>query len=99
MRVIAVNIVFRLYEVFSLKEKRSIRRKVIERLKNKFNISIAGTGSMDSLTTLEIGFSAVSNDYKHLDEIYQNVINFIESNFMLELVDVEKEFLCEKDIF
>ena len=39
------------------------------------------------------GFSAVSNDYKHLDEIYQNVINFIESNFMLEIVDVEKEFL------
>lgn len=93
MRVIAVNIVFRLYEVFSLKEKRSIRRKVIERLKNKFNISIAEIGSMDSLTTLEIGFSAVSNDYKHLDEIYQNVINFIESNFMLEIVDVEKEFL------
>ncbi len=93
MRVIAVNINFRLYEVFSLKEKRSIKRKVIERIKNKFNISIAETGSMDSLTTLEISFSAVSNDYKHLDEIYQNVINFIESNFMLEIVDAEKEFL------
>ena len=78
---------------YSLKEKRSIRRKVIERLKNKFNISIAETGSMDSLTTLEIGFSAVSNDYKHLDEIYQNVINFIESNFTLEIVDVDKEFM------
>lgn len=93
MRVIAVNINFRLYEVYSLKEKRSIKRKVIERIKNKFNISIAETGSMDSLTTLEISFSAVSNDYKHLDEIYQNVINFIESNFMLEIVDVQKEFL------
>lgn len=93
MRVIAVNINFRLYEVFSLKEKRSIKRKVIERIKNKFNISIAETGSMDSLTTLEISFSAVSNDYKHLDEIYQNVINFIESNFMLEIVDVQKDFL------
>ena len=93
MRVIAVNIIFRLYEVFSLKEKRSIKRKVIERIKNKFNISIAETGSMDSLTTLEISFSAVSNDYKHLDEIYQNVINFIESNFMFEIVDVQKEFL------
>ena len=93
MRVIAVNIIFRLYEVYSLKEKRSIKRKVIERIKNKFNISIAETGSMDSLTTLEISFSAVSNDYKHLDEIYQNVINFIESNFMLEIVDDQKEFL------
>ena len=93
MRVIAVNIIFRLYEVYSLKEKRSIKRKVIERIKNKFNISIAETGSMDSLTTLEISFSEVSNDYKHLDEIYQNVINFIESNFMLEIVDVQKEFL------
>ena len=93
MRVIAVNIIFRLYEVYSLKEKRSIKRKVIERIKNKFNISIAETGSMDSLTALEISFSAVSNDYKHLDEIYQNVINFIESNFMLEIVDVQKEFL------
>lgn len=93
MRVIAVNIIFRLYEVYSLKEKRSIKRKVIERIKNKFNISIAETGGMDSLTTLEISFSAVSNDYKHLDEIYQNVINFIESNFMLEIVDVQKEFL------
>ncbi len=93
MRVIAVNIIFRLYEVYSLKEKRSIKRKVIERIKYKFNISIAETGCMDSLRTLEISFSAVSNDYKHLDEIYQNVINFIESNFMLEIVDVQKEFL------
>lgn len=93
MRIIAVDIIFRLYEVFSLKEKRSIRKKLIDRLKNKFNISIAETGNMDSLSTLEIGFSAVSNDYKHLEEIYQNVINFIESNFMLEIVDVQKEFL------
>ena len=93
MRVIAVNIIFRLYEVFSLREKRSIKRKVIERIGGRFNISIAETGSMDSLTTLEISFSAVSSDYKHLDEIYQNVINFIESNFMLEIVDVQKEFL------
>lgn len=92
MKVIAVCFLFRLYDVFSLKDKRSIRKSLIDRLKNKFNISVSETGHMDDINLLEISFCAVSNDYTQLEKVHSSVMNFIESQFMLELVSEEKEF-------
>lgn len=93
MKVIAVTLLFRLHEVFSLKDKRSIKKKLMDRLKNKFNIAVSETAHMDDINLLEISFCAVSNDYTQLEKVHSSVMNFIESTFMLELIREEKEFL------
>lgn len=93
MKVIAVTLLFRLSDTFSLKDKRSIRKKLIDRLKNKFNISVSETDHMDDINLLEISFCAVSNDYKQLEKVHSSVMNFIESQFMLELLREEKDYL------
>lgn len=77
----------------SLKDKRRLVRSLIERLKNKFNISVAEIGAQDSWNRCEIGITCVSNEAAHADSMLATVINFIESNGWLEITDYSTELV------
>ena len=82
----------RLPENGSLKGKRQVSRSVIERVKNRFNVSIAEVEDQDLWQSLTLGISCVSNSAPHANEILSKVVNFIENNgFDAELVDYEIE--------
>ena len=84
----------RLPENGSLKGKRQVSRSIIERVKNRFNVSIAEVGDQDRWQTLTLGVSCVSNSGPHANEILSKVVNFIENNkFDAELVDYEIEIV------
>ena len=84
----------RLAENDSLKGKRQVSRSIIERVKNKFNVSIAEVEGQDHWRTLTLGISCVSNSAPHANEILSKVVNFIENNrFDAELVDYQIEIL------
>lgn len=72
----------------SLKDKRQISRSIIDRVKHRFNVSIAEIDTQDILQTLTIGFSIVSGDLSHLKKSIDTVIIYIEENILAELVDV-----------
>ncbi|KAB3534834.1 DUF503 domain-containing protein [Alkaliphilus pronyensis] len=82
-----------LFEVNSLKEKRHIIKSVIERVKGRFNVSIAEVGELDKWQVSEIGFSCVSNSRKHADEIINSVIKFIERDGRFDITDYDVEVL------
>ncbi len=82
-----------LYGVGSLKEKRHIVKSVIERVKARFNVSIAEVGEMDKWQIAEVGFSCVSNSRRHVDEILNNVIKFMERDGRFEISSQEVEIL------
>lgn len=82
-----------LYEVGSLKEKRHIVKSVLERVKTRFNVSIAEVGEMDKWQIAEIGFSCVSNSKRHTDEVLNNVIKFIERDGRFEVSACDVEIL------
>lgn len=84
----------RLAENDSLKGKRQVSRSIIERVKNKFNVSIAEVEDQDRWQILTLGVSCVSNSAPHANEILSKVVNFIENNrFDAELVDYQIEIL------
>ena len=84
----------RLPENGSLKGKRQVSRSIIERVKNKFNVSIAEVEGQDLWQALTLGISCVSNSAPHANEILSKVVNFIENNgFDAELVDYEIEII------
>ena len=84
----------RLAENDSLKGKRQVSKSIIERVKNKFNVSIAEIDDQDRWQTLTLGISCVSNSAPHANEILSKVVNFIENNrFDAELVDYQIEIL------
>jgi len=75
----------------SLKDKRQVRRSLIEKTRHKFNVSIAETEAQDILQTLIIGVAVVSGDPKHREKSLDEVIRFMENNADAELMGVEEE--------
>lgn len=65
---------------FSLKDKRQIIKSIIERLKARYNASIAEVDLNDTWKNAVIGVSCVSNDAKHIDSMLNNIVNFVEND-------------------
>ncbi|MBN2125532.1 MAG: DUF503 domain-containing protein [Deltaproteobacteria bacterium] len=83
----------RLQDNHSLKGKRKIVRSIVDRVRNKFNVSIAEIGSNDVWQRIELGLSTVANDRRHVDASLSHVLGYIESLYLAEIVDTRMEIL------
>lgn len=78
----------------TLKEKRTIVKSVVERLRNTFNASVAELDDLDSAGVGTIGAAVLSNDSRHADEQAQAIIAAVEDwRLDAELIDVEVELI------
>lgn len=66
--------------VRSLKEKRSILKSIIARLRQEFNLSVAEIDSNDSWEAAVIGLAAIGNDSRYLHSVLQRAVDWIETN-------------------
>ena len=62
----------------SLKDKRRVVRSVRDRVRRRFNVSVAEVGSQDSWQVVILGVACVSNDARRADSVLQKVIRFID---------------------
>lgn len=85
------RVVLSIDEAFSLKEKRHILKSIVERLRSRFNASVAEVGLNDKWKNAMIGISCVSNEAGHADSMMANVVNFIENDGRVVLVDYSTE--------
>jgi len=65
----------------SLKEKRSIVKSIIKKLRNRYNASVAEISGLDKWQYAGIGISVISIDRIIIEKIHSNIINFIENNY------------------
>ncbi|WP_461206561.1 DUF503 domain-containing protein [Clostridium sp. DL1XJH146] len=79
--------------VHSLKEKRMIVKSIINKVKHRFNVSIAEVDAQDYHQTIIIGIACVSNSTRHADSELQTVISFIENNSDAVMEKTEIEIL------
>lgn len=77
----------------SLKDKRRVIKSLKERLKHRFNISIAEVGATESIQQAIIGAAMVSNDSQHVQETLTKVVNFMNNDVRAELMHYEIEML------
>lgn len=75
----------------SLKDKRSVIKSIMERLRHRFNISIAETSYQDNLRRAELGFAAVSNEIAYLERLMDKIINYIENDGRVEIESMERD--------
>jgi len=75
----------RIPECGSLKEKRSVLKRIIHRTQNEFNVSIAEVGDNDLWKRARIGFSVVGNDRPTINAKMDHILRFIDR---LELAGV-----------
>jgi hypothetical protein len=87
------EITMHLRQVRSLKGKRRVVRQVIDRCRSRFEVSIAETGSNDSLREALIGFSFVSNDSRNVVSTVDRVLSFIQDLHLAEVVQAEREVI------
>lgn len=75
----------------SLKYKRRILKSLTEKLRNKFNISVAEVGDSEKWQTASLGISTVSNSGYRIDNVLDNVMRFIETDGRVEIIRHYKE--------
>jgi uncharacterized protein len=75
----------------SLKGKRSVVRRIKERVKNTFNVSVAEVEYLDMLQRVGLGIAFVSNDASHVHSTLSKVVNFIDHLYVAELLDYHIE--------
>ncbi|TET87791.1 MAG: DUF503 domain-containing protein [Desulfobacteraceae bacterium] len=91
MVVGSLKIEFRLTDNRSLKGKRKVVRSMVDKVKSRFNVSIAEVGSNDKWQKIELGISAVGNDRRHIDSSLNHILSFLESLYLAEIVQTEME--------
>jgi len=66
--------------VHSLKEKRSIVKSVLARLRQSFNVATAEIDHHDVWQTAVIGLTTIGNDSAYLHGLLEKAVGWIESN-------------------
>jgi len=89
----AMIVEFYIHDNQSLKGKRKIVKSMIGKVKSRFNVSIAEIGANDRWQTIELGISAVGNDRRFIDSSLANVLSFLDSLYMAELINSKIEII------
>ena len=93
MHIGVLRLELRLGESSSLKEKRGILRRLKDRLKNKFNVSVAEVEDMDKWQKAVLAVVTVSNDKKRLSSYLDGIVDFVEVENRREVIDYMTEML------
>ena len=89
MFTLSAKLSFYIAESGSLKDKRQVRRSLIEKTRHKFNVSIAEIDTLDSHKLLTIGIAVVSRNGIHRENSLDEIIRFMEKTAAAELMAVE----------
>jgi uncharacterized protein YlxP (DUF503 family) len=81
----------------SLKAKRQVLRKVTDRVKAKFNVSVAEVDANDLWQRAVIALALVGNDKAAVNEQMDKVLHFIEEMYVAPVAGREMEILSFGD--
>lgn len=87
MLISALRIKLYAPDCHSLKDKRMIVKSIIQKSRNKFNVSIAEVEEQDYCQTIILGIACVSNSRTQANAVLDAVMRFIEVNTDAEITD------------
>lgn len=87
------KIILSIPESFSLKDKRRVKRSIVEKVRSKFNVSISEIEAQDSLNELILGISYISTDSNQIYRVFSDVIKLVEKEKNSFIVDYEINIL------
>ncbi|GMR04458.1 MAG: DUF503 domain-containing protein [Thermodesulfobacteriota bacterium] len=93
MVIVVCRITLALHGNRSLKGKRQIVKSLVNKVRNRFNVSVAEVGDNDLWQRAVIGVSAVGNDRSFLNSKMDKVINLIEGLNTAEIVSRDMEIM------
>ena len=76
----------------SLKSKRQVLKSLKDKIRHKFNVSVAEIGGLDKWQRATLAVACVNNDKRLINSILSKIINLVDAQHMLELTDHTIEF-------
>jgi len=76
-----------------LKTKRSILKRVVERVRNKFNVSVSEVEHQNLWQRSVLGISIVGADKRFLNSVLDKVVDFVEIIDDVQLLNYSLEFI------
>ncbi len=77
----------------SLKGKRHVLKKIKDRVKSRFNVSIAEVEASNSWERFSLGITAVGDDAKFINSVIDKVRAEIENLYLGEIVESNFELI------
>lgn len=77
----------------SLKDKRQVLHSLKDRLRGKFNLSVAEVDGQDLWQKAVLGMACVANDGSHVEQVLEQALNVMKSMPTVEVVQVHRELL------
>jgi uncharacterized protein YlxP (DUF503 family) len=74
--------------VRSLKDKRSIVKSILAKLRGRFNVSVCEAEEQDVHQTIVIGFALAASSQQSAEALYDNVIRFIQNNAEADIMEI-----------
>lgn len=83
----------------SLKGKRQVLRSIKDRVRSRFNVSIAEVGYLDEWQRSALAVACVSNEARMVDEMLSKVVDLIDGHGQVLLVDYAIDVVVHGDGF
>ena len=93
MVTVSVLVTIRIASAQSLKDKRSVVRSLVERLRQRLHLSAAEVSLQDHVQSAQIGFAVVSGDRGVARHTADKAIRFVEDELIgrAEILDVIRD--------
>lgn len=80
-------------ENHSLKDKRQAIKRIVEKTRAKFNISVMEVEQTNLWQRASIGFSIIGVKKNHVSSAIENVYKYIESLYIGTIIDTKTEII------
>ena len=79
------------FDAMTLKDKRRVIKSLKDRVRNRFNVSIAEVDYNDVIRTSLLGVAVVANDSRFVDSVLSSIVEFVRRIPQLSLIDYSIE--------
>jgi uncharacterized protein YlxP (DUF503 family) len=93
MIVGAALIEIRVHGSRSLKQKRGVVRSIAQRLRNRFNVSVAEVGGQDTWQRAVLGIAVAGSDRTRLRDVLRRVLDYVEDLGLAEVIATDVEIV------
>lgn len=93
MIVAVARLQLHIHHSHSLKEKRAVIRKIVDRTRARFHLHVAEVGGQDTWQRAVLGFAVVGSDAGKAQALVDEVVRSIDGLGEGELVAVDRELI------
>lgn len=77
----------------SLKDRRSVVRRIKDRVTQKWSCAIAEVGDLEDIESAQLGFAVVSNERRFTQSMVQKILAFIDDLALAKITDDEQDYI------